>query len=88
VVDVSETDPNRCLQAWPQPGGERSAQLTSGLNGGQVFQRQKITGLGASCAKDKGVFIILSLIPEEIVKQIRKSLVLSNLLAKWMVSQA
>jgi len=28
--------------AW----GERSAQSTSGLKGGQVFQRQRITGLG------------------------------------------
>jgi len=50
--------------AW----GKRSAQFTSGLKGGQVFQRQRITGLGASCAKGRGVFVILSLIPEEIVK--------------------
>jgi len=55
--------------AW----GERSAQCTSGLKGGQVFQRQRITGLGASCAKGRGVFVILSLIPEEIVKLQRKS---------------
>jgi len=68
--------------------GERSAQFTSGLKGGQVFERQRITGLGASCAKGRGVFVILSLIPEEIVKLMRKSLVFPNLLAKWMVSQA